>query len=133
MPGSAGRKGIRDLSGRAGHMLNRRTTNIRDVDGAATQNNNALFSIRPFFEGQHLFKGISSDYQYVHARDELIISVGLTPAFRKEVKIAIASCDEAVNACTYEDGCPHMTTLDSLAHGHIGPLLCARQFNSATG
>jgi len=110
-------------------MLNGRTTNIRGIDGAATQNNNALVSVRPFFECQHLFKGISPNYQYVNARHELVIAMWLTTTFREKVKIAVASRDEAVKARTNKDGCPHTACLDLRSYTHIGRLLSARQIS----
>jgi hypothetical protein len=89
-------------------MFDDSATDRREIDGVATQYNDTLVSIRPFFERQNFLKRVSTNYQHVYARHELIVAVRLAPALGKKVEIAVVASDKSIDARAYKHGCFHI-------------------------
>src|SRR5207245_439376 len=102
MMGTSGRELRNDLGRSPGHLFNG-AAGRGQVDGATTQNHNALVSIWPGPQGQNLLEGLATDHDGIDACHELVVAVGFATALRQPVEIAVRSRDEAVDAGADKD------------------------------
>src|SRR2546426_12163812 len=96
-----------DISRWPGHLFNNASTGRRQVDGATTQDHDALVTIGPGPKGQNLLEGLATYHNRIDACNELVVAVGFATALRKKVEIAVRSRDEAVDAGADKDGYRH--------------------------
>jgi hypothetical protein len=92
-----------DRSGRPGHLFNNASAGRGQVDGATTQDHDALVTIWPGPKGQKRLEGLATYHKRIDACHELVVAVGFAAARRQPIEIAVRSRNEAVEAGADED------------------------------
>ena len=106
----------RDLRWRSAHMRYH-CSGRSGVERTSTENENRFLAIRPRIKRQDRLKSLAPDDKRVHRGHEFIVAVRFATAGRQEIKLAVGSGDEAVDAGPDKDRCFHYLPL------HIAVLL----------
>jgi hypothetical protein len=94
-----------DFSRRTSHLFNRASDCRGEIEGATTQDHNALVTICPGPKGQNLLEGLATDHNCVNACDKLVVAMRFAAARRQKIQIVIRPRNEAVDAGADKNGC----------------------------
>src|SRR5215472_2070258 len=104
-----------DFGGRSCHLFNVAFAYGGQVEGAATENDDALVGVGPCRKGEDGFKSLPADDKRVDASEEFGVAMGLTATGREKVEIAVRPGQEAIDADADKGGNGHGRLLVGIA------------------